>query len=379
MTPEFREVGLWLSTICLLPVYKVRVDRVKCFLVCFVNGTNVRRISADFETRPWGVPTQRVADMPTKRPSGGDLPHSIRIVAKRTGLSPHVIRVWEKRYGTVKPHRTATNRRLYSTADVERLVLLRRATNAGHGIGNIANLPIQQLEALVSAESPGSERYSGRESVTSTVQAPAAVVDAVYGAVLAMDPEAIEQLLDRAAVALGQVRLLSDVVVPLVTRIGSAWQAGDLKVAHEHIASAAIRTYLGHMARPASLHPGAPAILVTTPAGQMHEVGAALAAAAAASQGWRVVFAGAAMPATEIAAAAIQNRVRVVALSIVYPSDDPGLGPELVRLRRVLPVEIALIIGGRAAGGYRAELEKIRALCAQTLDAFLQELARLRE
>lgn len=316
--------------------------------------------------------------MPNKRPPAADLPHSIRIVSKRTGLSPHVIRVWEKRYGTVKPQRTATNRRLYSSADVERLILLRRATNAGHGIGNIANLPVNQLEAIVSAESPGSGRGGDREIPMAAVHSPALLVDGAYNAVLAMDSEAIEQYLDAAAVALGQVRLLSDVIGPLVTRIGDAWQAGEIKVAHEHIASAVIRTYLGQLARPSSLHPGAPAILVTTPAGQMHEVGAALVAAAAAHQGWRVVFAGAAMPATEIAAAAIQNRVRAVALSIVYPSDDPGLASELLRLRRVLPVEIALIIGGRAAEGYKLEFEKIKATYAQSLDMFLAELSRLR-
>jgi len=104
-----------------------------------------------------------------------------------------------------------------------------------------------------------------------------------------------------------------------------------------------------------------------------------LVAAAAAQQGWRVVYAGAAMPATEIAAAAIQNRVRAVALSIVYPADDPGLGAELLRLRRVLPVEIVMMVGGQAAGGYHQELQSIRAVWAPSLGAFLEELIRLRQ
>lgn len=314
--------------------------------------------------------------MPIKRSVAGDLPHSMRIVAKRTGLSPHVIRIWEKRYRTVTPQRTATNRRLYSTADVERLTLLRQATEAGHGIGMIAQLPTSQLEMLVSHDGPAGD--APQSPVTSEVT-PSGLVEAVFGAVLAMDPEAIERILDRGSVALGHIRLLNDVVVPLLTRIGVAWQSGELSVAHEHIASAAIRTYLGHLARPAALHPGAPAILVTTPAGQMHEVGAALVAAAAAQQGWRVVYAGAAMPATEIAAAAIQNRVRAVALSIVYPADDPGLGAELLRLRRVLPVEIVMMVGGRAAGGYHQELQSIQAVWAPSLGAFLEELIRLRQ
>ena len=268
--------------------------------------------------------------MATTGDRGASIPLSMRVVAQRTGLSAHVIRVWEKRYQSVTPRRTPTNRRYYTVEDVERLILLRRATEAGHGIGTIARLPDEQLRALVSTGSaPAPVAAVADESARGT---PESFVEALFATVLSMDTLALESLLDRGAVVFGQIRLLNDVLVPLLTRIGEAWQAGQLKVAHEHIASAAIRGYLAGLSRPATWHPGAPAILVTTPAGQIHEVGAALVAAVAAQQGWRVVYAGAAMPATEIAAAAIQNRVRAVALSIVYPSDDPALGAELLRL-----------------------------------------------
>src|ERR1700759_905100 len=75
--------------------------------------------------------------------------HSIKTVARLTGLSPHVIRIWEKRYGAVAPARSDTNRRLYSDSEVERLNCLRMATAAGHSIGNIATLPIARLRSLV--------------------------------------------------------------------------------------------------------------------------------------------------------------------------------------------------------------------------------------
>ena len=54
-----------------------------------------------------------------------DSHHSIQSVARRTGLSAHVIRIWEKRYAAVKPTRTSTNRRLYSNAEIERLLRLK--------------------------------------------------------------------------------------------------------------------------------------------------------------------------------------------------------------------------------------------------------------
>ena len=85
--------------------------------------------------------------------------HPIRVVARRTGLTSHVIRVWEKRYGAVSPLRTPTNRRLYSDRDVERLQLLHRAILAGHSIGQIAQLPNERLRALVAADEMSAPDY----------------------------------------------------------------------------------------------------------------------------------------------------------------------------------------------------------------------------
>ena len=78
--------------------------------------------------------------------------HPIRVVAMRTGLTPHVIRIWEKRYSAVIPSRTATNRRFYTDEDIDRLSLLRRATNTGRSIGQIARLPLKELQELVKSD-----------------------------------------------------------------------------------------------------------------------------------------------------------------------------------------------------------------------------------
>src|SRR5215207_6184842 len=75
--------------------------------------------------------------------------HPIGVVAERTGLSPDVLRVWERRYAVVEPHRSAGGQRLYSDADIERLSLLHRATQGGHGIGHVATMSKAKLEELV--------------------------------------------------------------------------------------------------------------------------------------------------------------------------------------------------------------------------------------
>ncbi|MDH3428172.1 MAG: MerR family transcriptional regulator, partial [Gemmatimonadota bacterium] len=78
--------------------------------------------------------------------------HPIQVVSHRTGLSADVLRAWERRYGAVRPDRSASRRRLYSDRDIERLILLRRATKAGRTIGQIATLPDDRLRQLVASD-----------------------------------------------------------------------------------------------------------------------------------------------------------------------------------------------------------------------------------
>ena len=119
-------------------------------------------------------------------------------------------------------------------------------------------------------------------------------------------------------------------------------------------------------------------MVATTPQGQLHELGAVMAAALAAEQGWRVVYLGPSLPAAEIAGIASQNHARAVALSIVYPDDDPNVERELHDLRRFLPKNVAVLVGGRAAEHYRAAIEAIGAILIKDLAQLQIELAKVR-
>jgi hypothetical protein len=263
------------------------------------------------------------------------------------------------------------------------LTLLSQATRRGHSIGSVADLATDQLESLVK-DLPGdpvaAPEDQGQAHPSSPIHSETAarLLDSACAAVAAMDGARLEEILEQGSVDLGQTGLLLKVVVPLVEHIGEGWRAGTLQIAHEHIASAVLRTYLGAITRPVSVHPTAPVLVATTPTGQLHELGAILAAALAATLGWRVVYAGPSMPAAEIAATVRQHSAAVVALSLVHPADDSEMGAELARLRRLLPSTTVLIAGGRAAGAYRESLDAVGALQVENLDALLSLLSRLR-
>lgn len=316
----------------------------------------------------------------TEQNMANDLRHSIKVVARKTGLSPHLIRAWEKRYATINPERNDGNRRLYSTDEIERLALLKRATDAGHSIGDIAQLPTERLAMLVAQDGHAGGTLRTSDEGTQGLNATAAsqlVADA-YAAVEAMDSGRLEAVLDRGSVVLGQVRLLSEIIVPLVQRIGEAWRNGELKVAHEHVASACIRTFLGQVSRPMAVHPGAPVLVSTTPTGQLHELGAILVAASATTRGWRVIYAGASLPSEEIVSVVRAHNARAVALSIVHPEGDPLLPTEIRRLRRLLPEGTQIVAGGRAAGAYQEVLAEVGATQVVSLTGLSEVLDALR-
>jgi len=298
---------------------------------------------------------------------------NIKIVAQQTGLSPHVIRVWEKRYGVVTPQRSQTRRRLYSHAEVEHLGLLARLTKQGHAISALAGTSLAALRQLAANAGPA--------SAAPAIPPAAGAIDyleAGFDAVRRHDQAALEEILMRAELALGRQGMLVKVAAPFAQQLGQRWREGDLSAAHEHFASAVLRGVLSRARRGFARDAASPVLVVATPAGQLHELGALLAVATASNLGWHVIYLGPSLPASEIAGAAIQHQARAVGLSLVYPEDDAALPDELRLMRRLLPAATAILVGGRAYEAYGAALREINAQPAPDLDTLGRLLDRLR-
>ena len=270
--------------------------------------------------------------------------HTIAVVSRRTGVNQLLLRAWERRYGAIAPGRTPTGRRLYSDADIEKLLLLRQLTDADHRIGDVAHLAIADLRTLA-AELPSATAPGRPAAATDAGQ----LLDQAIAAVRTLDHAALERLLDTAAVAMSKPALRRDLIVPLMVRIGELWRCGDLRVAHEHMASAIVRSFLTTMNARHPIPAGAPTLIVATPVGQWHELGALMAASHALEAGWDVLYLGASLPAEEIAGAAASRRARAVLLNLVYPAADPNIDAELRQLRRLLDTGTALLVSGQAA------------------------------
>lgn len=284
--------------------------------------------------------------------------HSVRVVAKRTGLTPDLLRAWEKRYGAVHPQRTEGGQRNYSDSDIERLRLLVSATEAGRQIGQVARLPNEELRAMVSADAQVLPSAPSAQHQRSDFDA---YLERALAAVEHFEGSSLESTLRTAALRLPSEQMLDHVLGPLLQAIGSGWQQGRFPPAYGHLATAIIRRVLTWMTDYPTVRADAPVIVVGTPALQMHDLGAMLVATAAAGSGWRVVYLGASLPAQELVRAANLAKADTVALSIVHPTDDIGVANDLRELRSSLPARTALIVGGAGARLYADVLTEIGA------------------
>ena len=311
--------------------------------------------------------------------------YTIRYVSQRTGLTSHVIRAWEKRYEAVVPHRSPKNRRLYSEEDVERLQLLKRATDAGHSISQVAPLDSKELAdltqrggaTLTSRTQENKARPLQRLAKNARPMQPSAKSDYCkdcLSAVLNLDPDGLERSYDQAAIDLTRLALLKELIVPLFREIGELWRKGSLKIVNEHMATSVTRTFLLNILRATEVTDSAPAMVIATTVGQWHDLGALTVALTAAENGWHPVYYGPNLPAEEIAAGVKQSGARAVAISVTHLLNQHPLIEELRKLRRYVDRDVTLYVGGRAVAGYTHILEEIKVKYISDIDQFSEEL-----
>jgi MerR family transcriptional regulator, light-induced transcriptional regulator len=275
--------------------------------------------------------------MPSDEPVSTTPKYLIGRVTKLTGLSIDVVRVWERRYGAVRPARSDGGTRLYSDADIRRLRRLREAVDGGHSISQAAKLSESELDELIADAKPSIEAADPYRAVR----------ERFIEAIRTMDVVAADQELARAATLFPARDLVKRVVAPILDEVGERWAHKEFGIAHEHLASGLLRSMLGSLFRLYPPSGSEDTMVLAAPAGERHEFGVLLAALLAAAHGWRVVCLGADVPAAEIALAVRLTNARVLALSLA--TGNPLIEKELAAVSRLVPFSTRIWIGGREA------------------------------
>ncbi len=279
--------------------------------------------------------------------------HPIAAVVRRTGLSAHVIRKWEQRYGAVEPGRSSGGHRLYSDDDIRRLNLLSEAVRTGRTIGQVASLPDEKLREYVREDELPDPVSTGRDRQPSdqTVDpGPGRSAEEYYGILLqsaeSLDEKKLRETLSRSVVELGQNKVVDRLIPEFMQAVGKKWQHGELRIFQEHLATSAVRSFLGNILESSGTPDSAPVAVAATVEKQHHDIGALISAVVAVSAGWRSVYIGPDIPVEEIAAAANALEAGAVLLSFIYPGDTEVMKEDLEKLSRYLEGETKIIAGG---------------------------------
>ncbi len=297
--------------------------------------------------------------------------HPIAVVAARTGISRDVLRAWERRYGAVAPLRTPGGQRLYSDEHVHRIRLLADATRHGRNISAVAHLGTDELarmvvedEAALPPPDPGADASTARD------------VDAAMTSIVALNGATLDALLRRAIARKGLLWFLEQLVPALMRSVGDGWVGGRLTIAHEHLATAAVISLALETIHAVPAAPSAPRLVVATPSGEPHAVGAAISAAAASIDGWSIVYLGSDIPDADIATAAAATDARAVALSIVYVEDQAGTVSQVRGLRAKLSDSVPLLIGGAGVAGLERHVRGRGIIVCESVGHLRAELER---
>jgi len=293
--------------------------------------------------------------------------YSIKAVSQATGLSIETLRAWERRYRVVEPRRDANGRRAYRPDDVIRLRKLREATERGHPISRLASLAEQDLDGLLQAARAADE--------------PAAPVRSLGEQILAAAedyrPADCDQLLAMALALLPVSQVVTEVLAPTLVEVGERWHRGQLSIAQERIISAAVRKQLTSVLDTYSRIADGPVMVLSTPAGERHELGILMCALLAASRNVRCHYLGPDLPAAELATYATRVGADVVVLSVLTAEDPARTLPQFGELVQLLPERIEVWAGGAALRHARPGELPARVRLLDTLPAFEREITLL--
>ncbi len=292
----------------------------------------------------------------------------VKTAARMSGLTPDVVRAWERRYGAVHPRRTDTGgARLFDRRDVARLTTLRLLVAAGRRIGDIARLETRELDALLRASHP---------TAAATSRSDGNGLGRTLRAIDAFDAETLGEELGDFLTALGAARFVREVAVPLLVAVGDRWATGTGSVADERMVSGVLRNLLSSMLA-ARAGRGRRRLILATPPGERHEIGLLLAALVAADLGFSVYHLGADLPAGEIALSARRADAAAVGLAVVYRKNRARAVKEVRTIVRALPASAELWLGGADAAGVAAAVGTKRIVTIATLDDLERELDRI--
>lgn len=271
-------------------------------------------------------------------------------LARRVGVSTHVLRAWEQRYGLLRPQRTSGGYRLYGPEDQRRVQAVLRLRAEGVSVAEAsAHVLAAERSALADrsdtapAVAACTSSGAGRSSDLREFGAPteSEFVSTFLSAAEQFDDAAAHAALDRLLRVTSLPTAIDHAIVPFLRELGERWAAGTATVANEHFITQLLRHRLAALIGPGRV--AGPLVVLAAPSEEYHDLILVCFAALLSRGGWRTRLLGANTPVQELAAASIGAD-----LIIVAATRADLLLADAVALRRIAK-RVPLALCGRGA------------------------------
>jgi DNA-binding transcriptional MerR regulator len=249
-------------------------------------------------------------------------------LSRRVGVSDHLLRAWESRYGLLRPSRSTAGYRLYSEADADRIRRMQAHLAAGLSAAEAARVVLAETDPSPTPSTPA----TGVE-ISELARMLRESLDA-------FDEPAAQAVLDRLLAELSVSTVLRDVVMPYLRELGDRWQRGVASVAQEHFASFVIRGRLAGLARGWGSGRGPRAVLACAPL-ELHDLALMVFGIVLNRRGWRIDYLGTSTPVAELVRAAEATRTDLVVLAASTRDVLEPIREELADLATRFPLALA--------------------------------------
>ncbi len=260
-----------------------------------------------------------------------DAPGLLRIgeLSRRVGVSDHVLRAWENRYGLLSPVRSAGGFRLYSGNDERRV--RRMQAELANGLS-----AAQAARVALAGDLPVGVADRAVQEVP-----PVDGAAAVFGVALdAMDEPGAQGALDQLLNEFTVETVLRDVVIPYLHDLGERVAQGVVGIGQEHFASHVIRGRLAGLARGWGGGRGPYAVLACPP-DEHHDLALMVFGIVLARNGWRIGYLGANTPIADVLRIAEDSTPELVVLAATVPERLTPITGELRQLASAAPLALA--------------------------------------
>ncbi len=248
---------------------------------------------------------------------------SISDLENLSGVKAHTIRVWERRYGLIRPARTGTNIRHYNVEDLRDLLNIAYLNTHGVKISKIAAMTNEVREISV-------------REIGSKAPGPSALINELVMSMLHFDEVRFEGRCNTFAQQHGFRALAEQVFLPLMMQVGLLWQSKNIRPAHEHFVSNLVRRRIEaetHAQPVASLCHTTYVLYLREM--EVHELGILYANFLLRSAGKAVIYLGQSVPVSDLAQLVASTSGPLVMVTVLTTNYDGGTAPFLKELHRV--------------------------------------------